>query len=421
MLSLEHFGVTDAGKVRQNNEDALLVGDGRDPTLLVVADGIGGFEAGEVASSITVEVLKTLEPDESFEEAIQEANRRILAAARDDEKLSGMGTTIVAVRFTEEPGGSEAEVAHVGDSRAYLLRGEELRYLTEDHSLVSELIRSGELTRAEAAGHPQKNLITRALGAAEEIQVDTATLDVEAGDRLLLCSDGLSDMVPEDRIQRILAEPSGDPETAARRLLSAALDAGGSDNVTAVVADVKEHEAPEGHDGESPIEEVSGDTQEFRVASPERVAPQVGDQGGRRGGERRDPWNTTDPSRENRSGRVEEWEPEREPIRKRRRRRDLRSLAWLMRTIAALVVVAALLSPVYFWASTRYFLGYDNSTVVAYQGLPYNIQKLRLNVEYKRTSLKEKQVAEPYQAQIRDHKLYTKKDVDKVLGSLRSR
>lgn len=419
MLSLEHFGVTDAGKVRQNNEDALLVGDGRDPTLLVVADGIGGFEAGEVASSITVEILKTLEPDESFDEAIQEANRRILAAARDDEKLSGMGTTIVAVRFTEEPGGSEAEVAHVGDSRAYLLRGEELRYLTEDHSLVSELIRSGELTRAEAAGHPQKNLITRALGAAEEIQVDTATLDVEAGDRLLLCSDGLSDMVPEDRIQEILAEPSGDPETVARRLLSAALDAGGSDNVTAVVADVKEQEAPESHEGESPIEEVSGDTQEFQVVSPGR-APQVGNRG-RRIEERPDPWNTADPSRENRSGRVEGWEPEREPIRKRRRRRDLRSLAWLMRTIAALVVVAALLSPVYFWASTRYFLSYDNGNIVAYQGLPYNIQKLRLNVEYKRTSLKEKQVAAPYQAQIRDHKLYTKKDIDKVLGSLRSR
>ncbi len=419
MLSLEHFGVTDAGKVRQNNEDALLVGDGRDPTLLVVADGIGGFEAGEVASSITVEVLRTLEPDESFDEAIQEANRRILAAARDDEKLSGMGTTIVAVRFTEEPGGSEAEVAHVGDSRAYLLRGEELRYLTEDHSLVSELIRSGELTRAEAAGHPQKNLITRALGAAEEIQVDTATLDVEAGDRLLLCSDGLSDTVPEDRIQEILAEPSGDPETVARRLLSAALDAGGSDNVTAVVADVKKQEAPESHEGESPIEEVSGDTQEFQVVSPER-APQVGARG-RRIEERPDPWNTADPSRENRSGRVEGWEPEREPIRKRRRRRDLRSLAWLMRTIAALVVVAALLSPVYFWASTRYFLSYDNGNVVAYQGLPYNIQKLRLNVEYKRTILKEKQVAAPYQAQIRDHKLYTKKDIDKVLGSLRSR
>ena len=163
MLSVEHFGLTDAGKVRHNNEDALLVGEGRDPTLLVVADGIGGFEAGEVASSITVEVLRTLEPDETFEEAIREANRRILAAARDDEKLSGMGTTIVAVRFAGEPETPEAEVAHVGDSRAYLLRGEELRSLTEDHSLVSELIRSGELTRAEASPSPAEETSSPAL------------------------------------------------------------------------------------------------------------------------------------------------------------------------------------------------------------------------------------------------------------------
>ena len=417
MLSVEHFGLTDAGKVRHNNEDALLVGEGSDPTLLVVADGIGGFEAGEVASSITVEVLRTLEPDETFEEAIQEANRRILAAARDDEKLSGMGTTIVAVRFAGEPEAPEAEVAHVGDSRAYLLRGEDLRSLTEDHSLVSELIRSGELTRAEASHHPQKNLITRALGAGEEIEVDTSTLGVEAGDRLLLCSDGLSDMVPEDLIRSILVESSGDPETPARRLLSAALDAGGSDNVTAVVADVKEYEAPERAADEGAADEVSGDTQELRVFPPEEAMPGEA-------GVRRDPWDTASPPRRkssSRLGRAGREETGENSIRKRRRRRDLRSLAWLVRTFAALVVVTALLSPVYLWASTRYFLGYDSGEVVAYQGLPYNIQKLRFNREYKRTDLKKKQVAEPYQAQIRDHKLYTKKAVDKVLSNLRSR
>ena len=416
MLSVEHFGLTDAGKVRHNNEDALLVGEGRDPTLLVVADGIGGFEAGEVASSITIEVLRTLEPDESFEGAIQEANRRILAAAREDEKLSGMGTTIVAVRFAGEPEAPEVEVAHVGDSRAYLLRGEELRSLTEDHSLVSELIRSGELTRDEASRHPQKNLITRALGAGDEIEVDTSTLGVEVGDRLLLCSDGLSDMVPERRIQRILVESSGDPETPARRLLSAALDAGGSDNVTAVVADVKEYEAPERAGGRF-VEEVSGDTQELRVAPPEEQPPREVE-------ERRDPWETASPPRgksSRRLRRIRGEEGEEDSIRKRRRRRNMRSIAWLVRTLAALVVVAALLSPVYFWASTRYFLGYDNGNVVSYQGLPYNIQKLRFNREYKRTDLKKKQVAEPYQAQIRDHKLYTKKDVDKVLSNLRSK
>jgi serine/threonine protein phosphatase PrpC len=241
-LELQPFGVTDAGKVRQNNEDALLVGEGADETLFAVADGIGGFEAGEVASSIAIGVLKRLQPDASFEEAITEANRRILAAGRGDEKLSGMGTTVVAVRFGGTQAEPVAEVAHVGDSRAYLVREGEMRPVTEDHSLVAELVRNGDLTKAQAAEHPQKNLITRALGADEEVDVDTAVLPVEAGDRLLLCSDGLSDMVPEARISEIARESPDDPERTSRSLLSAALDAGGNDNITVVIVDVREQE-----------------------------------------------------------------------------------------------------------------------------------------------------------------------------------
>ena len=244
-LELQPFGLTHAGKVRQNNEDALLVGEGEDETLFVVADGIGGFEAGEVASSLAVDVLKDLQPDEPFKAAIGEANRRIVAAGRGDEKLSGMGTTVVAIRFGGKQGEPVAEVAHVGDSRAYLVRGGDMNPITEDHSLVAELVRSGDLTRDEAAEHPQKNLITRALGADEEVDVDTAILPIEAGDRILLCSDGLSDMVSETGISEILAESPDDPERAARVLLSAALDAGGNDNITVVVVDVKEQPAAE--------------------------------------------------------------------------------------------------------------------------------------------------------------------------------
>ena len=242
-LELQPFGVTDTGKVRQNNEDALLVGDGEDETLFVVADGIGGFEAGEVASSLAVDVLKDLQPDEPFKAAIGEANRRIVAAGRGDEKLSGMGTTVVAIRFGGTQREPVAEVAHVGDSRAYLMRGGDMNPITEDHSLVAELVRSGDLTRDQAAEHPQKNLITRALGADDEVDVDTTILPVEAGDRILLCSDGLSDLVSEDGISEILAESPNDPERAARGLLSAALDAGGNDNITVVVVDVKEQPA----------------------------------------------------------------------------------------------------------------------------------------------------------------------------------
>jgi serine/threonine protein phosphatase PrpC len=254
LLFLEPFGLTDAGKVRRNNEDALLLGEGKDETLFAVADGIGGFEAGEVASSIAVRVLEDLEPGAPFEAAIQEANRQILAVGRGDEKLSGMGTTLVAVRFGGTQERPVAEIAHVGDSRAYLLRGGDLRPLTEDHSLVAELVRSGDLTRDQAAEHPQRNLITRALGAEEEVDVDTAVLPVEAGDRILLCSDGLSDMVPEAQISGILADSPDDPESPARRLLSAALAAGGTDNVTVVVVDVKV---------QAPSEERSGDTREM--------------------------------------------------------------------------------------------------------------------------------------------------------------
>src|ERR671917_851702 len=235
-LELQPFGVTDAGKVRENNEDALLVGEGEDETLFAVADGIGGFEAGEVASSIVIDVLKRLRPDASFEQAIREANRRVLAAGRGDEKLSGMGTTVVAVRFRGTQAEPVAEVAHVGDSRAYLVRDSEIKPVTEDHSLVAELVRSGDLTRAQAAEHPQKNLITRALGADEEVEVDTALLPIEAGDRVLLCSDGLSDMGPETRISQILVSSGAEnPEKAAHALVSAALEAGGQDNVTVVV------------------------------------------------------------------------------------------------------------------------------------------------------------------------------------------
>src|SRR3712207_529471 len=277
MLLLEPFGLSDAGKVRRNNEDSLLVGEGKDETLFAVADGIGGFEAGEVASRIAIEVLGELEPGSPFEEAIGEANRRILAAGRGDERLSGMGTTVVAVRFGgthEEP---VAEVAHVGDSRAYLLRGGELSPVTEDHSLVAELVRSGDLTRAQAAEHPQKNLITRALGSEDGVEVDTAVLAVEAGDRFLLCSDGLTDMVPEDRISGILTESPNDSERAARRLLSAALEAGGTDNVTVVVMDVKEHAEP-------PREERSG-TREMPAVAPPASPPEF-PFGGRQSGGR---------------------------------------------------------------------------------------------------------------------------------------
>ena len=396
MLFLEPFGATDAGKVRANNEDALLVGEGRDETLFVVADGIGGFEAGEVASRIAVDVLRELEPGASFEAAIREANRRILAVGRGDERLSGMGTTIVATRFggtREEP---LAEIAHVGDSRAYLLRGGSLQPLTEDHSLVAELVRSGDLTRDQAAEHPQKNLITRALGAEEEVEVDTMVLPVEAGDRLLLCSDGLTDMVPEANIGEILADSPDDPEKPARTLVSAALDAGGSDNVTVVVVDVKQ---------EAPREERSGDTHEM----PAIARSGDGGEAPARPAAQRPPREQPQPSVGSRA-------PGRPKAAVRKRKRV--GLGWFVRGLAAVLVVIIALTPVYLWGSSRYFLGLDGGEVVAYRGLPYAPLGVELNEEWRRTGVEGSEVKTPYRGPIEDHKLYTQDEIEPVLRDL---
>jgi PPM family protein phosphatase len=399
-LELRPFGLTDAGKVRQNNEDALLVGEGQDETLFVVADGIGGFEAGEVASSLAVDVLKDLPPGESFKAAIGEANRRIVAAGRGDEKLSGMGTTVVAIRFGGTQVEPVAEVAHVGDSRAYLMRGGDMKPITEDHSLVAELVRSGDLTRDQAAEHPQKNLITRALGADEEVDVDTAVLSVEAGDRILLCSDGLSDMVSEAGISEILAQSPDDPERAARGLLSAALDAGGNDNITVVVVDVMEQPAREA-DARNERESHSNGISELLAAKPS-----VKDTGART------------PSR----GKAAPSRP-RQPTRAARRKRPSRlrkALGKLVRGLAIVLVLVAALTPVYLWGSSRYYFEFDEGEVVAYQGLPYAPFGIELNQEWRRPGLTESQIKEPYQKPIENHKLYTRDQAERVLEDLGS-
>jgi serine/threonine protein phosphatase PrpC len=400
-LELEPFGVTDAGKVRQNNEDALLVGDGEDETLFVVADGIGGFEAGEVASSLAVEVLKDLRPDRSFKTAIAEANRRILAAGRTDEKLSGMGTTVVAIRFGGTQREPLAEVAHVGDSRAYLVRGGEMNPLTEDHSLVAELVRSGDLTRDQAAEHPQKNLITRALGADEDVAVDTTVLPIEAGDRVLLCSDGLSDMVPESRISELVLGSPEDPERTARDLLAAALDAGGNDNITVIVVDVKE-QAPPPSQARRRSERRSGTSEMHAVEAPPQ--PQ----------EVRPPPPREAPPR----GSQDRARRHHKAARRKRKSGFKRALAALVRGLAILAFLAIALVPAYLWGSSRYFFAFEGGDVVAYQGLPYAPLGLELNREWRRPGVSEADIKEPYRQPIENHKLYTEGQAEKILGDL---
>jgi protein phosphatase len=207
--------------------------------LLVVADGMGGHRGGEVASRIAIDCIGRAfresgerSAPEILRAALEAANREIFAAANADAELAGMGTTGVALLFCSR---SQAWVAHVGDSRAYRLRAGELTPLTADHSLVGELVRRGQLSREQARVHPQSNEILRAIGTQDRVEIELASVDVQAGDRYLLCSDGLSGMLPETELAALAS--SGDPHETVERLIECANAAGGLDNVTVQIAD----------------------------------------------------------------------------------------------------------------------------------------------------------------------------------------
>ena len=225
---------SDVGRVRKGNEDAMLV----DAPLFVVADGMGGHLAGDVASATAVETIKRTSEEQppsdpsNLESYVRAANKAIWEKALADTQLQGMGTTCTLL-FLD---GATAHIAHVGDSRAYLLRDGEFSQLTEDHTLVERMVREGKLERSEAARHPQRSIITRALGVESDVEVDLSTFEVTEGDRVLLCSDGLSSMVDDGEIESLLRDASG-AEAAANDLVNAALEAGGEDNVTVVVLD----------------------------------------------------------------------------------------------------------------------------------------------------------------------------------------
>lgn len=224
---------TDIGSVRKHNEDSLIVA----PPLFAVADGMGGHAAGEVASEIAVNTLAENAPThadaEALSEAVIAANREVIEAALDGRGREGMGTTMTAAILE----GERLVIAQVGDSRAYLIHNGELQQLTHDHSLVADMIEAGQLTTEEARTHPNRSVITRALGSDPNMLADIYEINVEAGDRLLLCSDGLSSMINDDDIKEILLR-WGDAQRCANVLVNQAIAAGGHDNVTVIVADV---------------------------------------------------------------------------------------------------------------------------------------------------------------------------------------
>ena len=232
--ALTSFGSrTDIGCLRDHNEDSLVV----TPPLFAVADGMGGHAAGEVASEIAVRVLSELAPEhpdgEALGRAIEEANRAVIQAAREGRGRQGMGTTMTAAMLE----GERLVIAQVGDSRAYLLHQGKLQQLTRDHSLMADMIEAGQLTPEEARTHPQRSVIMRALGSDAHLHPDIYEINVETGDRLLICSDGLSGMIFDDQIENTLRRVQ-DPQRCASQLVNEAIAAGGHDNVTVIVADV---------------------------------------------------------------------------------------------------------------------------------------------------------------------------------------
>jgi serine/threonine protein phosphatase PrpC len=234
-VKLAAASATDHGLVRSNNEDAFLIDDQR--ALFAVADGMGGHRGGEVASHTAIEALRAaIANGTPLHDAITRANAAVIARAAGNDELTGMGTTLTALIAI---GGRQLLVGHVGDSRAYMLHDGSLHRATDDHSLVEELVREGRLTPEQAESHPQRNIVTRALGVDAVVDVDLYTLDIEAGDRIVLCSDGLTTMVRERDIERI-ARTETDPQRLADALVGAAVAAGGEDNVTVVVVDVLE-------------------------------------------------------------------------------------------------------------------------------------------------------------------------------------
>ena len=278
---------TDTGKKRRRNEDEYVV----EPPLFAIADGMGGAQAGELASSLAAGAVRGGEGaagggEEYVVELIQEANRRVYQRSSQDAAVSGMGTTMT-VALVEE---GAVFFGHVGDSRAYLIRDGKLEQLTEDHSLVAELVRSGKLSPEEAETHPQRSVITRALGTDPDVDVDTFSIPTQPGDLFMLCSDGLTSMVEDDVILSTVEKHRDNLQTAAKALIRAANKGGGEDNITVVFFEIGEQVGEpleetaqypvmgaDGHvDDDDTLDELNGvPAVETMVVSPEE-AQQVG-------------------------------------------------------------------------------------------------------------------------------------------------
>ncbi len=418
----EQYAGTDTGLQRRANEDSLLA---RAP-LFVVADGMGGAQAGEVASRIAVEAFHGgLEHDGNPEEGLVAhalaANARIYELSRANAEQAGMGTTLTAVYVGED----EVAVAHVGDSRAYCLRDGELLRLTDDHSLVDELIREGRLTPEEAEEHPQRSIITRALGPEETVEVDTRSFRARAGDLYLLCSDGLTSMVGEARLAELLRRHAhARLRDTGEALIAEANRAGGRDNITVILLRLEEvgtspstpGAGAEGHTAQR----SAADPHATLVGVPAVVAPSADGEGPQAsavqavaGEARRTPSAQTVIARRPRAP-AAEGSPARGGRRSRSRLR--RSLPALV----VLTVLGLLAAGAYVASQSVYFIATNSRGLVTmYQGFPYELPGgLRLYSSYYVSGVGASTLSPARRRELREHTLRSEGDAGSLVRSL---
>ncbi len=432
----EHFHDSDLGRQRQGNEDNYYV---RAP-LFVVADGMGGAQAGEVASELAVKEFEGGIPDgsdprEALVQLIQAANARIHGEARADAERAGMGTTLTAAYLADDT----VVVAHVGDSRCYLLRDGDLTRLTRDHSLGGELVARGKLTEAQAEAHPQRSVITRALGANAEVEVDTDAFPARGGDLFLVCSDGLTGMVHEPELKPLLDRPDASLEKIGRDLIAAANDAGGRDNITVILFRIEEVGAADGTGAAGADTAVTAESSalhddEYDTFTGEAVKPR---QGTTRPHAVAGPGTDESEAEYRRSGTValqairpgedgaaapgREPPPRTAPLpateKKPRRRR--RGTGWLLLFLGLLLplIVGA-------WLATRavYFVGTDpadDRTVAIFRGLPYDLPfGVHLYERWYRSGVTVAQVPAQRRATFTDHRLRSRDDAEDLVREL---
>ncbi|MDX6689099.1 MAG: family protein phosphatase [Solirubrobacteraceae bacterium] len=350
-VATDHFSHSDTGRQRRTNEDAFLA---RAP-VFVVADGMGGAQAGEVASRVAVETFErglgeasAGSAEQLLAERVQAANARIYEMSQAEQGHAGMGTTLTAAHVGEH----DVAIAHVGDSRAYRLRDGQFERLTEDHSLVEEMRRRGQLTAQEADEHPQRSVITRALGPEPDVRVDTHSWRGEAGDVYLLCSDGLTSMVSESRVADIV-RTAANLQDAGRKLIAAANDAGGRDNITVLLFRLEEVDAADPA-GDQPTSagQSSLTTAEVRAATARESAV------------------ATAPPPPAPARRLQPRPPA-APAGPQRSRRGRR---WAIVFVVVAIFVVPLTIGAYIADQSVYFVGTDaNGLVTVYRGLPYEL------------------------------------------------